>query len=69
MQTGSLVIARDLLGFLTSSDNEMSTIKDKNGKLHKVRTEYCAEIISPYGLAYLNIKESERTGATWQERK
>ena len=53
------MIACDLLGFLTSSDNEMSTVKDKNGKLHKVRTEYCTEIISPYGLAYLTLKKAK----------
>lgn len=59
MQIGSLIIANDLLGFLTADDGVMATVKDKDDNYHRVRSASCAEIISPYALAYLTLKKAK----------
>lgn len=72
MQIGSLVIANDLLGFVTSDDGVMATVKDKENKYHRVRSKCCAEIISPYALAYMTLqkaKERVRRGKTESSNK
>ena len=59
MQIGSIVIANDLLGFITADDGVMATVKDKDDSYHRVRSASCAEIISPYALAYLTLEKAK----------
>lgn len=53
MHIGSLVIAADLLGFITDEVGDMYVVKDKHGVEHKVLKKCCNEISNPYALSLL----------------
>lgn len=53
MQPGYFVIANDLLGVVVSLDGDMCTLRDEDGKTHRIKQSACHEITNPHALALL----------------
>lgn len=53
LKIGSLVIINDLIGFLTSTNDDTSIIRDMYDEEHEVKTEGIHEIVNPHALALL----------------
>lgn len=53
MQVGSLVIAADLIGFVTGIDGKYTKIQGEDGRIHKVFSSQVHLIIEPYKLVLM----------------
>ena len=53
MQTGSIAISGEYLGFVLQSDHDVTVLRDADGNMQVTLTDNVAEVINPHALAYL----------------